>query len=68
MKIYYINTIPRPDGFREVHAEGCPNLASFVNRDFLGHFYDARNAIKEAQQKFPDVACCAVCIPINKEV
>ena len=52
MKKYYLNLNAQSNGDHEVHDEYCIYLP-VSNRDYLGTFYNCKEAVTEAKRRYP---------------
>lgn len=62
---YYINrNRNNAHGDNEVHREDCHWMPSLENREYLGFFSDAIQAVAEAKRRgYPHADGCAFCCP-----
>lgn len=66
MKHYYLNkdTSSNPNNDHEVHAEGCVWMPSPLNRQYLGYYSNANQAVVKAKQMgYSKVDGCNTCCP-----
>lgn len=66
LKHYYVNkdSSKNPNSNHEVHHEGCTNIPSISNRDYLGYFESCKEALKKASETYTNVDGCATCCPL----
>lgn len=65
MKKYYVNknSDSNPGNNHEVHAEGCRWMPMSENRQYLGEFSSAVEAVQMAEIFYQNVDGCATCCP-----
>lgn len=66
MKHYYINTKcnTNPNSNNEVHSEECEWLPDVTNREYLGYFNNANEAVVSAKNKgYSKADGCIFCCP-----
>ena len=61
---YYVDTQRRYHDSHIVHISGCKYLPRHDNRLFLGSFYTASDAIKQARKYYPAAFGCSDCCPL----
>ena len=61
MADYYVNKNAQPTGEHEVHTSTCPYLPNQNNRQYLGTFYNCKDAIAEAKKYYSNVDGCFYC-------
>lgn len=61
MFYYYLNREAQPDGYHEIHKEGCAFLPSPKNRIRLGAHPNDQSAFREAKKHFTRVDGCYYC-------
>lgn len=57
--VYYVNNKPQLNGDHEVHKETCIYLP--VDRTFLGHCNNCKEAVSKARHMFPSANGCYHC-------
>ena len=61
MNLYYVNINPQKNGDHEVHLSECQYMPNFVNRKYLGFFFNCKSAIAEAKKTYPQSNGCKTC-------
>ncbi|MCP2229768.1 Uncharacterised protein [Klebsiella pneumoniae] len=59
---YYINKLPQQNGLYGVHVKGCRHLPPVQQREFLGSFFSASDALRVARLRFGPVTRCQSCL------
>jgi hypothetical protein len=59
MTNYYVNDNAQPNGDHEVHRDGCTYMP--VNKKYLGHFDNCRDAVNAARRYHSQVNGCYYC-------
>ncbi|WPR77533.1 hypothetical protein [Algoriphagus sp. NG3] len=61
MKFFYLSSNPDFNGKLLIHERSCPELPSPYERDYLGAFNSAFEALKNATEIKSNVSICPVC-------
>ncbi|SFI35140.1 hypothetical protein SAMN05443292_2209 [Halpernia frigidisoli] len=61
MKNYYVNKNAQSNGYHEVHEETCTRLPDVNNREYLGTFYNCKDAVDAAKKKYSKSDGCYYC-------
>jgi hypothetical protein len=61
MKFFYLSTSPNPEGHFTVHDRDCPYIPSTYDRDYLGAFNSAFEALRNASLKKLNLNICMRC-------
>ena len=61
MKFFYLASNPNLEGQFIVHDRDCPNIPSTYDRDYLGAFNSALEALRSASFKKPNMNICQKC-------
>jgi hypothetical protein len=61
MKFFYLSTFNNNQGFFEIHHRDCPSLPSVHQRDYIGPFSNAKEALKKAINFNPNASLCPIC-------
>lgn len=68
MTRYFINRNAQPNGYHEVHAEGCQFLPSAENMIYLGEFSSRFGALQAAKTQFAQVSGCHFCTQLTEPI
>ena len=60
---YYVNKNKDAQGNHEVHKEGCNKMPALQNREYVGYFNNAHDAVRKAKQTYPTADGCYWCCP-----
>jgi len=62
MPLYIVNRSKDDKNLNEVHTTNCSHLPSAENRELLGYFYNAKEAVKYAKlHGWPNADGCYYC-------
>lgn len=61
MKFFYLSSLPNSDGQYIVHDRECADIPSKYDRDYLGPFNTALEALRCASLKKVNVITCQKC-------
>ncbi|RPA67832.1 hypothetical protein EF405_12725 [Cyclobacteriaceae bacterium YHN15] len=61
MKFFYLSTNDNDQGFFEIHERECPHLPPLLQRDYIGLFNSAKEALKKAINFNPNASLCSIC-------
>ena len=65
---YYLNKNSQSTGEHEIHKETCYRRPDAMNEIFLGYFYNASDAKKEAKRYFDNIdGCYYCCLEIHRK-
>ena len=62
MERYYVSKSPSPEGFREIHKQGCGLIPQEGERIFLGMCRTSNEDVAIAQNLFSRVCPCSCCL------
>ncbi|MFD2036191.1 hypothetical protein ACFSKL_15415 [Belliella marina] len=65
MKFFYLSSIDSPDGAYYVHERDCPVIPDPIDRDYLGPFNNADEALRKALKINPNSKKCEHCCVRN---
>ncbi len=65
MKFFYLSTQPNDQGNFEMHDKECPHIPDSINRDYLGPFYNGREAMRKALLLKEKANLCGNCCQSN---
>lgn len=60
-KKYYVNEKSQTNGDNEVHAEGCKEMPTLMNRKYLGEFSNCHDAVLTAKREYRRANGCYYC-------